>query len=136
MGRDQFIPFKQFWIESDVSPFNPIAIDRLFEALGSDRESLIEIIEAFLEEGPMLVQQLGDGAATRDFVLMRRAAHSLKSNARDFGATSLAGLCAALEDDLRAGDEPDTPEQRAALIAAQWVDLEPALRALAKDYAQ
>lgn len=110
------------------------AIDRLFETVGSDPESLTEMIESFLEEGPVLVRLMAEAAAEGDFVVMRRNAHSLKSNARDFGAAALGGLCAALEEELRQGQEPADAAQRAAVIAAEWRGVESALRALAKEY--
>lgn len=110
------------------------AIDRLYETVGSDPESLIEMIESFLEEGPVLVAQLAGAAAARDFVLMRRTAHSLKSNARDFGATGLGAHCAEIEEELRAGQEPDDAARRAATVDAEWQVVEPALRALAAEF--
>lgn len=110
------------------------AIDRLYETVGSDPESLVEMIDSFLLEGPELVAQLVEAAALRDIVQMRRSAHSLKSNARDFGATDLGTLCAAIEEELRAGEDADCAARRAVIVGDEWSGVETALRALAAEF--
>jgi HPt (histidine-containing phosphotransfer) domain-containing protein len=44
------------------------------------------------------------GLDSGDAEAVRRAAHTLKSNAATFGATDLADLCAEVESRARAGD--------------------------------
>jgi HPt (histidine-containing phosphotransfer) domain-containing protein len=112
------------------------AIDRLYETVGSDPQSLVEMIDCFLEEGPMLVGQISAASVSGDFLLMRRCAHTLKSNARDFGASALADLCEALEDDLRQRAELADPGARVAPIGAQWQQVEAALRGIAVEWSR
>ena len=73
------------------------ALDRLREVVGGADEDLIEIVSSFLEEAPTLLRDLVQGLAEQDLALMRRSAHSLKSNARDMGAGALAEICAQVE---------------------------------------
>lgn len=107
------------------------AIERLFETVGRDENSLVELIHCFLDEGPELVSSLALAAGDRDFTTMRRSAHSLKSNARDFGATELSDRCAEIEDDLRAGLEPNDALERADRVSACWDAVEATLRQIA-----
>jgi HPt (histidine-containing phosphotransfer) domain-containing protein len=69
------------------------------EAATGDPAFVAELAETFLREAPALVATLRS-AETDD---LRRAAHTLKANARTFGATALADLCQALESAATAG---------------------------------
>jgi diguanylate cyclase (GGDEF)-like protein/PAS domain S-box-containing protein len=62
-----------------------------------DRELFCDILRTFLESGPVLVSDLGKALAAGDRPTLRRASHTLKSNARMFGALSLGDLCERLE---------------------------------------
>ena len=72
-------------------------------------EFVVELVDAFLEEAPIMFESMRSGIAERDADKFRRAAHSLKSNANTFGATSLAALAKDLElSGLQAAlDKPD-----------------------------
>jgi PAS domain S-box-containing protein len=72
------------------------ALAELEETLG-DRAFLSELIATFLAEAPRLLSALRDGLARGEAEEMRRAAHTLKSNARIFGARALADACEELE---------------------------------------
>ncbi len=56
-----------------------------------------ELIDAFLDDGPNMINQMQAALATKDAESFRRNAHSLKSNANTFGATALATLAKELE---------------------------------------
>jgi signal transduction histidine kinase/CheY-like chemotaxis protein len=75
------------------------AIAQLRETAG-DVSLMRELIDAFLQNAPGLVGELAGDQAEE----VRRAAHTLKSNARTFGATELADLCQKLEERARAGE--------------------------------
>ncbi|MEM8654266.1 MAG: Hpt domain-containing protein [Pseudomonadota bacterium] len=60
----------------------------LSEAMGAD--FVAELVHTFLEDAPNMIAALKQGATDRDADAYRRAAHSIKSNAKIFGATSLA----------------------------------------------
>jgi HPt (histidine-containing phosphotransfer) domain-containing protein len=82
------------------------ALDKLQEIVGGEEADLVELIDSFLEEAPGLVAALAAAQQAADLAGARRAAHSLKSNARDMGASELAELCARLEAQCVAGDLP------------------------------
>jgi HPt (histidine-containing phosphotransfer) domain-containing protein len=101
------------------------AIGGLKELVGDDPEALAEIVDAFLEEGPLRVEEL----ASDDATVVGRAAHTLKSNAATFGATSLEALTRDLEARARAQDLANT-DQLVASITAEWERVSAALREL------
>ncbi|ESY51407.1 MULTISPECIES: Hpt domain-containing protein [unclassified Mesorhizobium] len=78
------------------------ALDKLLDLIGGDQDSLAELIESFLEESTLLVEQMRRAAESGDRSGLGRAAHTLKSSARDFGANQLSALCAAMEQSCRA----------------------------------
>jgi HPt (histidine-containing phosphotransfer) domain-containing protein len=61
--------------------------------------------------------------------VVRRAAHTLKSNAATFGASALAELCAELEAQAREGDLAEG-ETRLGEIEAAYAAVEPELAKL------
>ena len=56
-----------------------------------------ELIDAFLDDAPGMINQMEAAVAARDIETFRRNAHSLKSNANTFGATELGALAKELE---------------------------------------
>jgi HPt (histidine-containing phosphotransfer) domain-containing protein len=69
-------------------------------------EFVSELVSAFLEEAPTILEDLRSAFDARDAERFKRAAHSLKSNANTFGALGfgakareleLAGLARVLE---------------------------------------
>ena len=56
-----------------------------------------DLISAFLADAPGLIGKLRSGLEQGEPDEVRRAAHTLKSNGRTFGATSLAVLSEQLE---------------------------------------
>ena len=83
------------------------ALDKLASLVGDDGEVLAEIVGSFLEEGPSLFDDLVDANRSSDLTRIRRAAHSIKSNARDMGAVDLAEICARIEEASAAGNPPE-----------------------------
>jgi len=69
--------------------------DELKQMSGAD--FINELIEAFLDDAPNMIQNMQTALATKDVESFRRNAHSLKSNANTFGATELARLAKELE---------------------------------------
>jgi HPt (histidine-containing phosphotransfer) domain-containing protein len=93
------------------------ALDRMRDAVGDDAEVLADILESFVEEVDGLLAALSEGARVGQAPVMGRAAHTLKSSARDLGDAELAELCATLEHEARQGTV-DRAEERAVAIAA------------------
>ena len=56
-----------------------------------------ELIDAFLDDAPTMIQSMQSALKTKDTDTFRRNAHSLKSNAYTFGATELGELAKELE---------------------------------------
>jgi signal transduction histidine kinase/DNA-binding response OmpR family regulator len=94
-GPEPVSPLKDI-LPAEVD-FNPASIDTLLEMIGGDRAGLAELIRSFLEEAPPLLVNLRRALETGDVELLRRAAHTLKSTARDFGGLRLSQLSRQLE---------------------------------------
>jgi HPt (histidine-containing phosphotransfer) domain-containing protein len=102
------------------------ALQRLLDVIGGDPEDLQELLEEFEEVGPTTLKNMQAAAENGDLDALRISSHSLKSNARDFGAMALSKSCEALEHDCREG-AVDDPIERVSTIA---VELEEARNAL------
>jgi HPt (histidine-containing phosphotransfer) domain-containing protein len=95
------------------------AVDRLMKVVGGKHESLVELINSFLTDGPALLAEMRKGLGEHDVSRLRRAAHTLKSNSADFGATALQDQARALEERAREGSiDADAPGLVAAAEAA------------------
>lgn len=87
------------------------ALDGLLEMTGGDEEFLAEMIDTFLADGQTLLAEMKTAAAAAgDAAALRRAAHTLKSNSRTFGATALGDLCQEIEERAAAGNVDDAGE--------------------------
>lgn len=77
----------------------PVIDKATFEELKqmSGADFINELIDAFLEDGPSMIQSMQAALEARDAESFRRNAHSLKSNAYTFGATELGILAKELE---------------------------------------
>ena len=80
------------------------ALETLKDTIGGDDEFFAELVETFLEEAPDLLASLRHAVESGNASAARLAAHGLKSNGRDFGATTFANLCKQLEEMGKAGD--------------------------------
>jgi len=98
---------------------DPHVFDELQANAGAD--FVADLVETFAEEAPALLAELHAARAAQLAERFRRAAHSLKSNSRTFGAARLAEAARALEmGGLPAGDEGIAalqPELDGTLIA-------------------
>jgi CheY-like chemotaxis protein/HPt (histidine-containing phosphotransfer) domain-containing protein len=92
------------------------ALGALRELVGGEPALLAELIDSFLEETPPLVRQIRQSLEAGDAAGLHRAAHTLKSSSRDFGADQLAEWAMELEAMGRAGSLDGAAE----LVA--WVE--------------
>ena len=69
--------------------------DELKQMSGGD--FINELIDAFLDDAPNMIQNMQTAIDTKDVESFRRNAHSMKSNANTFGATELGALAKELE---------------------------------------
>lgn len=77
----------------------PVIDKATFEELKqmSGSDFINELIDAFLDDAPDMIQNMQTALSTKDVETFRRNAHSLKSNANTFGATELGVLAKELE---------------------------------------
>ena len=78
-------------------PIDQAIFSELQETTGA--EFVEELVATFLDEAPVMIEELKAAAAGSDAEGFRRAAHSIKSNANVFGASALAELARGLEID-------------------------------------
>lgn len=95
------------------------ALRRLLDVIGGDPADLNGLLEDYRSAAPELASQIGSAAASGDLDALRIAAHSLKSNARDFGAMRLSILCDDLERDCRNGAVSDPLAAASAIASAE-----------------
>ncbi len=70
----------------------------------ADPEILVELLDAYLSDSPQLIDQMRTGLAEGNVELVRRAAHTLKSNSASFGGTRLANASRELEMIAKGGN--------------------------------
>jgi HPt (histidine-containing phosphotransfer) domain-containing protein len=87
-----------------TSALDEAVMAELLESVGGDSEFLAELVGDFLADAPVQLETLRETAASGDAVGARRAAHTLKGNARTFGAAQLASLCEESETAAGTGD--------------------------------
>ena len=104
------------------------ALGNLREMTGDDPAFLAEIIDTYVADAGDLLATMRQAFRVGDAPELRRAAHSLKSNSATLGATELAALCQALEEQARSG-AMDRAGDLLAQIGAAYVEVEAALRA-------
>jgi HPt (histidine-containing phosphotransfer) domain-containing protein len=97
---------------------NTDALLNLRQAIGGDLDDLLELLDDFYTSTPELAESLTASVAAGDLTSARIAAHTLKSNAREFGATDLESLCGALEKQCLAGEVVNGDEQAASIKIA------------------
>jgi PAS domain S-box-containing protein len=76
----------------------PAALERLRRTLGRKAEQLLPgLVDLLLRDMPRLQEEARSALAQERPEVLRRAAHTLKSNAANFGATALAALYLDIE---------------------------------------
>lgn len=101
------------------------------ERLGGDEELLREVASLFLDEYPMLMQEIRTAATARDAEALQRAAHSMKGSVSNFGADGVYQAAFVLEKKGRAGDL-DALENCIDQLAQALEHIHPALVVLSK----
>lgn len=96
------------------------ALARLLDVIGGELDDLIELLDDYVGSAPELAAKAEASLAGGDFDGARIAAHTLKSIARDFGATKTSELAAAIEKDCKANTVE--PGRAADLVAAEAAD--------------
>ena len=100
-----------------------VTFKELQETAGAD--FVTELVVAFFEEAPAMLEELRTAYATQATERFRRTAHSLKSNGDTFGARKLGAMARALElGEVRADDAA------IAAISAEYERVAAALKEL------
>lgn len=104
------------------------ALAKLKDMIGGDIDDLSELVEDFVDAFPEQAKTMQDQAATSDWEGLRISAHTLKSNARDMGASGLSALAAELESQCKEGAPTDAVSKVVEIVR----DGEAAVRTLQK----
>jgi CheY-like chemotaxis protein len=105
---------------------DPAALERMREMAGGDAGFLKEMFETFLVDAPVMLAEMRQALEREDAATLRLAAHSLKSNSADFGATELADLCRELEMMAKTGALEGAAEKLAS-VEVEWAQVQAAL---------
>lgn len=81
-----------------MSANSPIDFDRIHDATGGDEEFLAELVEIFLEDAELRLEEIRNAIASEDPTELRSTAHKLKGSSANMGATQLTGIAKTLED--------------------------------------
>jgi HPt (histidine-containing phosphotransfer) domain-containing protein len=115
--------------DQDIEVLDLSALDRLRRMVGGDEAFLAELIQTFLEDGPQELARMRQALESQDATLLRRSAHSLKSNSAEFGARTLQKMCKQLEKMGKQGVF-DGAAERVSEIEAEYERVSEALRAV------
>jgi HPt (histidine-containing phosphotransfer) domain-containing protein len=88
-------------------PIDGATLEGLASSVGGGAEGwafVRELIDTFLDEAPTQLATLRNAVARGDAEEARRVAHTLKSNAATFGASSFTEVCRKLEAAARLGE--------------------------------
>ena len=113
--------------QSDDGVLDEAALANLNRTLGGKHEYFVEIVDSFLVDAPKFLADMAKGAESNDLALLRRASHTLKSNAAEFGAMELAAIAGSLETDAKNGQvdgAADRVQQAAAAFEPVKAELE------------
>lgn len=88
---------------SESAPIDRAVFDDLLDRVGGDTEFLAELLQAYFDDSPKLLEAMRMALVGGNAEEFRRAAHSLKSSSANFGAMKLSRMCKELEDMGKAG---------------------------------
>ena len=84
----------------------------------TDAEFVNELINTYLEDSPLQIADMHQALADNNSENFRRAAHTLKSNSANFGASSLVEIAKELEMMGKVNDFEDASSKLAGLEKA------------------
>ncbi|WP_414606580.1 hybrid sensor histidine kinase/response regulator [Stenotrophomonas pavanii] len=91
-------------------------LDELRAVIG---DAATQIVTVFLEDAPVMVQQLQQAAQAGDAPRLQALAHSLKSSSANVGALSLSAVAQRIEHEARSGSL-QRPAVAVALLVAEF----------------
>ncbi len=103
---------------ADHNPVDPTVLAELREEMGDEGEAMVrDLTGLFLNNSPLLLDQLRAGLAAGDAETVRYTVHTLRAPAAQMGAMHLASLCQSLETKGQEGDLSDGPALLDAIYA-------------------
>ena len=103
------------------------AMQVLRDMAGEDAAGVLaEVIDAYLEDTPKLLQAIEEAIIQGNAVALERAAHTLKSSSATLGAMTLSKLCKELEAMARAG-MTESISEKVSPIEAEYQKVKAAL---------
>jgi HPt (histidine-containing phosphotransfer) domain-containing protein len=117
----------------DPDPAQPPVLDEavlgeLSASVQGDRAFVVELINAYLADGPAQVDAIEAAVAADDAGALVRPAHTLKSSSATVGAQRLAAASRELEMAGRSGSLLATSSATVASLRAEWEAAVAALR--------
>lgn len=82
---------------------DPTALENLLAIAGGDQAFVAELIDTFLVDSPKLIAAMRRALDSNNAEELSRAAHTLKSNSTNFGATRLTSMAKELEEKGKVG---------------------------------
>jgi HPt (histidine-containing phosphotransfer) domain-containing protein len=101
----------------------------LSASVQGDRSFVVELINAYLADGPAMVDAIDAAVAAEDATSLVRPAHTLKSSSATVGALRLAATSRELEMAGRSGSVLPGTSASAAALRADWESAVVALEA-------
>jgi GAF domain-containing protein/CheY-like chemotaxis protein len=99
-------------------PIDETVLTRLLAGTGGDAAFVADLIDQFVSESPALIEAARGGLESGDADGVRRAAHTLKSNAATFGAEDLADRSRRLEEAAKQGSLGNGTQLLDAIVEA------------------
>ncbi|MEM1168080.1 MAG: response regulator [Cyanobacteria bacterium P01_H01_bin.35] len=118
--------------EKAPTPELEIAIDKavleeLKEMAGDDPEMVVEIINCYLEDTPILLDKITQAVEKEQAELLQKSAHTMKSSSASVGATNLSQLSKDLEY-IGRGGTTEGADMILSQVKAEYERVENALR--------
>jgi HPt (histidine-containing phosphotransfer) domain-containing protein len=105
---------------SDTAPNADFDLSFLYEIADGSDEFIVESIEMFLQQTPLLISEIEQGIASQNWAATGSAAHKLKPNLGFFGMHSLQGALQEIEAMAKGGNpDPSIIQQRFTDAKAQ-----------------
>lgn len=104
-------------------------LEELSASVQGDRSFVVELIIAYLADGPAMVDAIDAAVAAEDATGLVRPAHTLKSSSATVGALRLAATSRELEMAGRSGSVQPGSSAPAAALRADWESAVAALEA-------
>ncbi|AFY40527.1 Hpt domain protein [[Leptolyngbya] sp. PCC 7376] len=98
-------------MSDDSLSVSAISLDDLTSIVGDDPDVLRDVVNAFLEDSPKLLDGMKEAFDAKDLEVLERNAHTLKSSSRLFRAEQFATQCQTIEACAKNSDWPVITEE-------------------------